>query len=147
MDNIDVKKRIMLLNRRVDDIEQTNERNMSNSGSSGQDSCRFVFRNYMPKNESLVADRRPWNAFLRECSTHSEEDAGFRPDSGAMFSSSNVLQKELQDSASEAIQLLPSHADADLKAKLETKLAKLQRRTQRAIVDMLREKLKEAELD
>jgi coiled-coil domain-containing protein 12 len=53
----------------------------------------------------------------------------------------NALRECTSEGVSEELNLLPRSNNWDLKQQLEPKLEKLKRRTQRAIVELLREKL------
>jgi hypothetical protein len=56
----------------------------------------------------------------------------------------NPIKKELRQYNTEVLNILPRSNNWDVKKILEPKLEKLKRRTQRAIVDFLREKLDNA---
>lgn len=62
------------------------------------------------------------------------------------ISDSDIIKNELrQYEEEEELNILPKNNNWDLKKQLEPKIEKLQRRTQRAIVDILREKIAEEE--
>ena len=61
-----------------------------------------------------------------------------------MIADSDIIKNELrQFEEEEELNILPKNNNWDLKKQLEPKLEKLRRRTQRAIVDLLREKIAE----
>jgi len=55
--------------------------------------------------------------------------------------SEEIIKEELAALASDEINLAPKKINWDLKKQIESKLDKLKRRTQRAVVDLLRERL------
>lgn len=57
----------------------------------------------------------------------------------------DVLKAELQNLQSEEVNIAPKKINWDLKKHIEPKLEKLKKRTQKAIVEILREKLKNSE--
>ena len=61
-----------------------------------------------------------------------------------MIGDCDIIKNELRQYAEEEeLNILPKNNNWDLKKQLEPKFDKLRRRTQRAIVDLLREKLAE----
>lgn len=53
----------------------------------------------------------------------------------------DVIKKELAQHTEEELNIIPKKPNWDLKCQVEDRIQKLKRRTQRAIVDILREKL------
>lgn len=53
----------------------------------------------------------------------------------------SILEEELEKAEMEEINLVPKKVNADLKQQVAARLEKLNRRTQKAIVEILREKL------
>lgn len=94
----------------------------------GEDKRHIKFRNYQPYDASLGGtDQSPPAARQKE------------PEM-------SVIQKELEQFKTEELNVVPKKPNWDLKSQVEGRLEKLKRRTQRAIVEMLREKMaKEAE--
>lgn len=90
---------------------------------------RLKFRNYQPRDQSLVEISK----------ANEEEEVG-----NIIENSDNLLKKELRIHESEELNILPKSSNWDIKKSFEPKLEKLRRRTQRAIVDFLREKLNSA---
>jgi coiled-coil domain-containing protein 12 len=96
---------------------------------SEEQTKRLKFRNYQPRDQSLVESSKE----------NVEEEVG-----GGVENSDNLLKKELRMHESEELNILPKSSNWDIKKTFEPKLEKLRRRTQRAIVDFLREKLNSA---
>lgn len=53
----------------------------------------------------------------------------------------NIIKKELKKYQKEELNIIPRNLNWDIKKLLENKINKLNKRTQKAIVDILREKL------
>ena len=92
------------------------------------------FRNYKPHDSALINNCKEE---LQECKTSNattEED---------------VLTHELAAAQQDTeVHLIPRKANWDLKSQCSSNLGKLKRKTQRAIVDILRDKMQElAEVD
>eukprot|EP01116_Phalansterium_solitarium_P021817 TRINITY_DN6952_c0_g1_i1.p1 TRINITY_DN6952_c0_g1~~TRINITY_DN6952_c0_g1_i1.p1 ORF type:complete len:155 (+),score=36.91 TRINITY_DN6952_c0_g1_i1:80-544(+) len=117
------------------DVEthEQHEEDFEENGEEHADKKRFVvrFRNYTPRDESLKA--------------HVME----KP---RVYSISKEIAEKLEMIAEEdpdltVLTIAPKKANWDLKRDLEPKLRKLETRTQRAIIEMLREKLKAEEAE
>ena len=96
------------------------------SSSSGEDQPPLKFRNYQPYDTSLVRE---------EVGEIAEVKKG----------GEDVIKHELAQIQSEEVNIAPRKANLDLKSQVAGNLDKLKRRTQRAIVDILRERLREEE--
>lgn len=104
--------------------------NSSESSEKREDQTkRLKFRNYQPRDQSLADN-------ATENKEHEIE--------ATIENTDNLLQKELRMHESEELNILPKSTNWDIKKAFEPKLEKLRRRTQRAIVDFLREKLNSA---
>lgn len=102
-------------------------------GELGDDKRHIKFRNYQPYDASLGGADNPAPVPPATSGKHKEPEM-------------SVIQKELEQFKTEELNVVPKKPNWDLKSQVEGKLEKLKRRTQRAIVDMLREKMaKEAE--
>jgi coiled-coil domain-containing protein 12 len=92
------------------------------------------FRNYKPYDSSLVVkDDEPVSNITKDV----EAPVATRKDE------TDVIKKELAQYNEEELNIVPKKANWDLKCQIEGKLIKLKRKTQRAIVDIMREKLAE----
>lgn len=93
------------------------------------------FRNYKPYDSSLVVkEDEPLSNISKdivEAPVASKRDE------------TDVIKKELAQYNEEELNIVPKKANWDLKCQIEGKLIKLKRKTQRAIVDIMREKLAE----
>jgi coiled-coil domain-containing protein 12 len=93
------------------------------------------FRNYKPYDSSLVVkEDEPLSNMSKdivEAPVVSKRDE------------TDVIKKELAQYNEEELNIVPKKANWDLKCQIEGKLIKLKRKTQRAIVDIMREKLAE----
>jgi coiled-coil domain-containing protein 12 len=90
---------------------------------------RIRFRNYVPRDESLLK--------MLESSLREKEK---------VMTPSELLKREIEAATEEEQNgeddaIAPKKPNWDLKNQVADKLARLQRRTQRAIVDILREKM------
>lgn len=92
------------------------------------------FRNYKPYDSSLVAKE---DELL--CKITKDIDAPM----ATKKDETDVIKKELAQYSEEELNIVPKKANWDLKCQIEGKLIKLKRKTQRAIVDIMREKLAE----
>jgi coiled-coil domain-containing protein 12 len=103
-------------------------------------SKRMKFRNYAPHDSSLAA---------KEGDSQNEEEKRSqekRSSSGNTKEEVDIIKVKLQEAEEiEEDVTAPKKPHYDLKAQLEPKLSKLKKRTTRAIVDMLREKLSKGE--
>lgn len=125
------------------------------SGPEGQQAEEIVvkFRNYRPQDSALQTKKRPH--------TDQEEGADGAAENAAPTDNKpaknrkveeeqeqDVISRELRELASDEINIVPKKPNWDLKQQVNAKLDKLRRRTQRAIVEVLREKVAaEAETD
>jgi len=107
---------------------------------------KMRFRNYVPHNKAIMDTSEEPDAEQASMEVANGEE-GFSLSVSALISSasvapSDVLKQELDSMSAEGpLQLVPKHPNWDLKAGIEERMSKLRRRTQRAIVDILREKI------
>lgn len=97
------------------------------------ESKKLKFRNYQPYDSTLFDAAQPSATEQKESMAKNEKDE------------KNIIQKELEQFKSEEINLVPKRPNHDLKSQIEGKLEKLKRRTQRAIVEILRERMSNEE--
>jgi coiled-coil domain-containing protein 12 len=134
---MDLTQRLSLLRERVQVLEMGGADVASSSSSVRPEAAQIRFRNYTPRNER-IADTS------EEVEEVGEAGTGLQDMSVSVLvtSSKDVLAKELAAMGEDgAMQLVPKHPNWDLKANIESRMCKLRRRTQRAIVDILREKM------
>ncbi|KAK6644440.1 hypothetical protein RUM43_000707 [Polyplax serrata] len=121
------KERLKALKRKFETSEIENE-STSNENSNSVDLPKPKFRSYRPQDEKLkeqiIEDAKPGNV---EIEVKEQLEAA----------SSKVVIDELDIS-----NLAPRKPDWDLKRDLAKKLEKLERRTHRAIAELIRERLK-----
>ena len=120
--------------------EKANKSKGQDEGSAVEQAA-IKFRNYKPQDSALQQPKkRP----------HEEGDAATEGDSAENRPAKNkkveaeeqdVIARELKELASDEINIVPKKPNWDLKQQVSGKLDKLRRRTQRAIVDILREKV------
>lgn len=92
------------------------------------------FRNYRPYDSSLTVKEQ-------EVDTIVLKDTGLVAKTNR--DETDVIKLELAQYTEEELNIVPKKANWDLKSQIEGRLNKLKRKTQRAIVDILREKLAE----
>lgn len=103
------------------------------------------FRNYQPYDASLAAPATQPDA---PAELTAGRGSGARSADEKEPAEVDVIKRELEQFKTEELNVVPKKPNWDLKAQVEGRLEKLKRRTQRAIVDMLRDKLrKEGEGD
>ena len=100
------------------------------------ETTKIIFRNYVPDDKQLLRSGRS-----SDYPEASDEDAEMDVDNAV--SSDDVIKEELAKLQSNEINIVPKKANYDLKMQIQDKLDKLKRKTQRAIVEMLREKINE----
>ncbi|KAJ8611190.1 hypothetical protein CTAYLR_003587 [Chrysophaeum taylorii] len=91
---------------------------------------RPAFRNYLPDSEDLRANFRPDNPAASKVLQQDEKDAY-----------ALELERLASETPEDPVSIVPKDPTWDLKRDLEPKLAVLAKRTQRAIVDLIRERL------
>jgi coiled-coil domain-containing protein 12 len=102
------------------------------------------FRNYQPRDAALA---KTASERVSEAVSNGGSGSGSGSGSGEeqVIADSDIIKNALRECTSEGVSeelnLLPRSNNWDLKQQLEPKLEKLKRRTQRAIVELLREKL------
>ena len=139
--------------------------------TTGHSEKKIKFRNYQPYDRSLALPRVPLEAESEHGSSENEEKGtggqltavGASTDMEAVYSSkstkgsgpvltgSELLKAELEEAkgAGGELNIVPRKPNWDLKEQVAGQLDRLRRRTQRAIVDILKDKLaqEDAELD
>jgi coiled-coil domain-containing protein 12 len=119
----------------------TNEANLTVTSLEDKEdehqSKKLKFRNYQPRDRSLAP----------QMSQNSEES--LKSESSALVNkvSENLIEEELKKVQSEEITIAPKKINADLKQQVASKIEKLHRRTQRAIIEILRKKLSMDSID
>ncbi len=100
---------------------------------------RIKFRNYVPSDKNLrkVLTVEPIDKSLVDKAKQSEKE------NNSDVRIDDVITKELMLYVNAELNVLPKSANWDLKKMLESRLGKLQRRTQRAIIEILRKKIEE----
>lgn len=97
---------------------------------------KIKFRNYQPRDVSLVKKQKS----EEETAVVAENTEAEKPETDKQ-KPVDVILAELEECATTELNILPKNNNWDLKQILAPKMEKLQKRTQRAIVDILREKL------
>mmetsp|Transcript_9066 Transcript_9066/g.27140 ORF Transcript_9066/g.27140 Transcript_9066/m.27140 type:complete len:142 (-) Transcript_9066:34-459(-) len=116
-------------------------------GAEGGDAKKLKFRNYLPQSETLAdsfepaAQPAPAPAPEKPAAADSEDDEPAAAPAPAPGAFDEELAK-LRADADDVPAIVPRDPNWDLKRDIEPKLAILQKRTQRAIVDILRARLK-----
>mmetsp|Transcript_1874 Transcript_1874/g.2982 ORF Transcript_1874/g.2982 Transcript_1874/m.2982 type:complete len:144 (+) Transcript_1874:165-596(+) len=108
--------------------------------SKGGESKRIKFRNYQPRDHSLIKAAEA-SSEVQPSATSQSAETDNEPAVPEGSGTDNPIKKELRQFNSEELNILPKSNNWDIKKFLEPKQEKLRRRTQRAIVDFLREKL------
>ena len=96
-------------------------------------SKRIRFRNYVPHNDKLLA--------LMDSDPNSENPPPLLLTPSQILRAEIEASKESEGEGEEEAVVAPKKPNWDLKNQVQGRLARLQRRTQRAIVDILREKM------
>lgn len=106
---------------------------------------KIRFRNYKPYDQSLLPKIESEPNISIVSNTENAADVSKSKSSTIV---SDPIQQELQELeakiGSSELNIVPKKVNWDLKRHCEAKVEKLRKRTQRAIVDLLREKLLEA---
>ena len=107
--------------------------------TEGEGKKKIKFRNYQPRDVSLAKKQK------------GEEDDAVAVEADAKDMEKvpetiqekpvDIIQAELEQCSTSELNILPKNNNWDLKQILAPKMERLQKRTQRAIVDILREKL------
>ena len=143
-------------------FEKQDHSSTSSSSSSSSDPApkRMKFHNYVPHEKELLGaletgtglsvsspDR---NHNHRNNQDQGKEDRGKGDGNRMRYSKENSLHRELRameedvrssSSNDTVVHVLPQHPNRDLRSHVEGRLARLARRTQRAVVDMLRDRI------
>ena len=91
------------------------------------------FKNYKPYDSSLAVQEPAKISALVENEDMTEKKK----------EETDIIKRELAQYNDEELNIVPKKANWDLKSQIEDRMNKLKRKTQRAIVDILREKLAE----
>lgn len=107
--------------------------------SEGDNKKKIKFRNYQPRDVSLAKKQREEgdDAVAAEADIKKVEDVPETTQEKPV----DIIQAELEQCSTTELNILPKNNNWDLKQLLAPKMERLQKRTQRAIVDILREKL------
>ena len=96
----------------------------------------ITFRNYKPYDSSLLSKAVALRATLSEAAVMVQKVAA------VVASTEDILQAELAlVSQDDELNIVPKKPNWDLKSQVAAKMDKLARRTQRAVVEILREKM------
>lgn len=95
---------------------------------------KLKFRNYQPYDTSL-------KKLVREADVKENTTENMAPAAADGRVETDVIKLELQKFQDEELNIMPKKPNWDLKVQVEGKLEKLKNRTQKAIVEILREKL------
>mmetsp|Transcript_23048 Transcript_23048/g.38993 ORF Transcript_23048/g.38993 Transcript_23048/m.38993 type:complete len:155 (-) Transcript_23048:432-896(-) len=141
---IDRKRKLQEIRERSSKKANNSTSNDANAEESQEKAVSIKFRNYQPRDSALV------KAFVNNDQNNKGEentvDNGVQEKAEQAIGDSDIIKNELrQYEEEEELNILPKNNNWDLKKQLEPKIEKLQRRTQRAIVDILREKIAEEE--
>lgn len=107
-------------------------------------SKRFKFRNYQPRDNQFAAAPSKKKAVT---TVEDENDNEIEQQDAKKLEQMDVIEAELAAVTSEEINIVPQKVNFDLKQQFAPKLEKLKRRTQKAIVEILRQKLAADSID
>lgn len=107
------------------------------------------FRNYQPFDKKLANDETTSSIVEKSNEENIKKKIKSVEDSDDAHPvvKKTLLEEELEKAQNEEINLVPKKVNADLKQQIVGKLEKLKRRTQKAIVEILREKLSMEAID
>lgn len=107
------------------------------------------FRNYQPFDKKLASidTSTPPTVTANTIEDSRKKNENVEIDDSGPAKKRSLLEEELDKVKSDEINLVPKKINADLKQQIAPKLEKLKRRTQKAIVDILREKLSMESID
>ncbi len=106
-----------------------------------QEMTQIIFRNYVPDDKQLLRLYSGKSSDGKNNEESNDEVVEMEIDNAV--GSDDIIKDELAKLQSNEINIVPKKANYDLKMQIQDKLDKLKRKTQRAIVDMLREKINE----
>ena len=110
------------------------------------------FRNYVPHDATLKEkkEEKDTEQLATDATAPTSSSSSSEPPAAAAVNTTNskrkreevdVIKQELALHTDEDLNIVPKKPNWDLKSQVEDRIQKLKRRTQRAIVDLLREKL------
>lgn len=140
----DRKARLAALRQQATQSKAGAKQQTDSTAEGGADEPQIRFRNYKPQDSSLNPRKRQHveKGANDEGAEKAEEDANVeKPAKNRKVEEQDIITKELKELASDEINIVPKKPNWDLKNQVAAKLDKLKRRTQRAIVDILREKV------
>lgn len=114
--------------------ETSNANSVSEKPSEESNEKKIKFRNYQPYDKSLK------NLNKKEESKEGTAAEVVAAENSAP-TETDIIKLELQKFQSDELNIMPKKPNWDLKVQVEGKLEKLKNRTQKAIVEILREKL------
>lgn len=118
--------------------EQTKEALIAKDVGDNLKEPAIKFKNYKPyDNKLIVKEKKDSTA---ETGKEKEQEEIKREEL-------DIIKRELAQHNDEELNIVPKRPNWDLKCQIEDRMNKLKRKTQRAIVDILREKLAEASDD
>lgn len=109
------------------------ESTAANEEQSEESEKKIKFRNYQPYDKTLKAGDK------KEASKENTAEPIVAESSQPL--ETNIIRLELQKFEGDELNIMPKKPNWDLKVQVEGKLEKLKNRTQKAIVEILREKL------
>uniref|UniRef100_A0A7R9UED8 Coiled-coil domain-containing protein 12 n=1 Tax=Pinguiococcus pyrenoidosus TaxID=172671 RepID=A0A7R9UED8_9STRA len=99
------------------------------------------FRNYRPRDERLRAHFEKTQRAALYLQLEEEDEGSEQEDGKALSPFERALKEQTSKQDSSVVQIAPRKATWDLKRDIEKKLGDLERQTQRAIVEILRERV------
>ena len=94
-------------------------------------SKKVKLRNYVPKDASIGIEKEE----------KKDEQKEYEKKNAAAPVNGDIIKSELAQLHTDEINIVPKHPNFDLKQGIQQRLDKLKKRTQRSIVEMLREKI------
>lgn len=116
--------------------EQTKEALIAKDGGENLKELAIKFKNYKPYDNKLIVKEK------KDLTTETEKEQ-----EEIKREELDIIKRELAQHNDEELNIVPKKPNWDLKCQIEDRMNKLKRKTQRAIVDILREKLAEASDD
>jgi len=127
---------------------------MSNQIVESADKKRIKFRNYRPHDNSLLGEKIVVDSVVTVTTNKLTENTAVLEIDGSGYQKKNeiehaknveipvdIILKELAENSSEELHIVPKKPNWDLKNQISDSLNKLKKKTQKSIVEILREKL------